>query len=120
MRSSVDRADMTRQIGVGGRPSRSGSAPPGIIARGRNVQDAGHCTNRIHGLVRAHEPVNPFGLAFSPARLASPKWKSTARSARTHAPTPRACVQIAPDRPSVAGTPADKQFDNAASDTSKT
>src|SRR5277367_2521969 len=54
-----------------------------------------------------------------PARLASPKWKSTARSARTHAPTPRACVQIAPDRPSVAGTPADKQFDNAASDTSK-
>ena len=64
MRSSVDRADMTRQIGVGGRPSRNWSAPPGVIARGRNLQDAGHCPNRIHGLVRAHEPVNPFGLAL--------------------------------------------------------
>jgi hypothetical protein len=29
MRSSVDRADATRQIGVGGRPSRNRSAPPG-------------------------------------------------------------------------------------------
>ena len=64
MRSSVDRADMTRQTGVGGRPSRNWSAPPGVIARGRNLQDAGHCPNRIHGLVRAHEPVNPFGLAL--------------------------------------------------------
>ena len=64
MRSSVDRADMTRQIGVGGRPSRSWSVPPGVIARGRHLQDAGHCTNGIHGLVRAHEPVNPFGLAL--------------------------------------------------------
>src|SRR5271156_1300659 len=54
-----------------------------------------------------------------PARLASPKWKSTVQSARTHAPALRACVQIAPDRPSVAGTPADKRFGNAASDTSK-
>jgi hypothetical protein len=51
MRSSVDRADMTRQIGVGGRPSRS-------------LQDAGHCPNGIHGLVGAHEPVNPLGLAL--------------------------------------------------------
>jgi hypothetical protein len=41
------------------------------------------------------------------------------RSARTHAPAPRACVQIAPDRPSVAGTPADKRFGNGTSDTSK-
>src|SRR5262249_26024988 len=49
----------------------------------------------------------------------SPKWKSTVRSARTHAPALRACVQIAPDRPSVAGTPADKRFGNGASDTSK-
>jgi hypothetical protein len=24
----------------------------------------GHCANGIHGLVRAHEPVNPFGLAL--------------------------------------------------------
>ena len=44
MRPGVDRADATRQIGVGGRPSRNRSAPPGIIARGRNPQDAGHCT----------------------------------------------------------------------------
>jgi hypothetical protein len=64
MRSSVDRADMTRQIGVGGRPSRSWSAPPGVIARGRNLQDAGHGANGIDGLVRAHEPVNPFALAL--------------------------------------------------------
>jgi hypothetical protein len=163
MRSSVDRADMTRQIGVSGRPSGSWSAPPGVVARGRNPQDAGHCANGIHGLVRAHEPVNPFGLAllsranqaaafarmsrswrrrwFSRrrrpsssrsalvgrqcacrrlGRLASPKWKSTGRSARTHAPTPRACVRIAPDQPSVAGTPADKRFGSGASDTSKT
>ena len=49
----------------------------------------------------------------------TPKWKSTVRSARTHAPALRACVQIAPDRPSVAGTPADKRFGNGASDTSK-
>jgi hypothetical protein len=55
MRSGVDRADMTRQIGVSGRPSRSGSVPPGVIARGRNLQDAGHRTNGIHGLVRAYE-----------------------------------------------------------------
>src|SRR3984957_11135380 len=54
-----------------------------------------------------------------PARLASPKWKSTVRSARTHAPALRACVQIAPDRPSVAETLADKRFGNGASDTSK-
>src|SRR3984957_1810434 len=54
-----------------------------------------------------------------PARLASPKWKSTGRSARTRAPTLRAYGQIAPDRPSVAGTPADKRFGSAASDTSK-
>src|ERR1700722_13616046 len=54
-----------------------------------------------------------------PARLASPKWKSTGRSARTRAPALRACVQIAPDRPSVAGTPADKRFGSGASDTSK-
>ena len=40
-------------------------------------------------------------------------------NARTHAPNPRACDQIAPDLSSVAGTPADKRFDNAASDTSK-
>jgi hypothetical protein len=45
--------------------------------------------------------------------------KGKRRSARTHAPALRACVQIAPDRPSVAGTPADKQFGNGASDTSK-
>ena len=64
MRPGVDRAYATRQIGVCGRPSRSWSAPPGIIARGRNLQDPGHCTNGIHGLVRAHEPVNPFGLAL--------------------------------------------------------
>src|SRR3984957_6752759 len=47
------------------------------------------------------------------------QWKSTERSARTHAPALRAGVQIEPDRPSVAGTPADKQFGNGASDTSK-
>ena len=64
MRSSVDRADMTRQVGIGGRPSRSWSAPPSVIARGRNLQDVGHCANGIHRLVRAHEPVNPFGLAL--------------------------------------------------------
>ena len=118
----------------------------------------------IHGLVRAHESVNPFGLALrSPARtelpllpgcrasdagdgsavevapvpparrLSAHQYACPAsplglfypveidfvRSARTHAPAPRACVQIAPDRPSVAGTPADKRFGNGASDTSK-
>ena len=63
---------MTRQIGVGGCPSRNRSAPPGMIARGRHLQDAGHCTNGIDGLVRAHEPVNPFGLAlFSRANQAA-------------------------------------------------
>jgi hypothetical protein len=41
------------------------------------------------------------------------------RSAQTHAPALRACVQIAPDRPSVAGTPPDKRFGSGASDTSK-
>jgi hypothetical protein len=39
--------------------------------------------------------------------------------ARTHAPALRACVRIASDRPSVAGTPTDKRFGNGASDTSK-
>src|SRR3984957_19883864 len=141
---------------------KSWSAPPSVIARGRNLQDAGHGANGIQGLVRAHEPVNPFGLALlsranqaaafagcrapdagdgshvegapvpparrlsahqcacrHPARLVLPKWKSTVRSARTRAPAPRASVQIAPDRPSVAGTPADKRFGNGVSDTSK-
>ena len=65
MRSSVDRADMTRRRSArGSRPGRSWSAPPSVIARGRNLQDAGHCANGIQGLVRAHEPVNPFGLAL--------------------------------------------------------
>jgi hypothetical protein len=36
-----------------------------------------------------------------PARLASPKWKSTVRSAQAPASVLRACVQIAPDRPNV-------------------
>jgi hypothetical protein len=31
-------------------------------------------------------------------------------SGRSHAPTPRACVRIAPDRPSVAGASADRRF----------
>ena len=64
MRPGVDRADATRQIGVGARPSRSWSAPPGVIARGRNLQDAGHCANGIQGLAPPHEPVNPFGRAL--------------------------------------------------------
>jgi hypothetical protein len=53
------------------------------------------------------------------ARLASPKRKSTVQSARTHRLVLRARGQIASDRPSVAGTPADERFANAASDTSK-
>ncbi len=63
--------------------------------------------------------VGPSRRLPASARLVSPKWKSTVRSARTHAPALRACVQIAPDRPSVAGTPADRRFGNGASDTSK-
>jgi hypothetical protein len=39
---------------------------------------------------RRPRPVN--ALCRHPARLASPKWKSTVRSARTHAPALRACV----------------------------
>jgi hypothetical protein len=42
----------------------SWSVSPGIIAGRRNLQDAGHRANGIHGLVRAPEPVNPFGLAL--------------------------------------------------------
>ena len=64
MRPDVDCADAACQIGVGGRPSRRWPAPPRIIAGRRNLQDAGHRANGIHGLVRAHEPVNPFGLAL--------------------------------------------------------
>ena len=58
--------------GVGGRPSRKPSAPPSVIARGRNLQDAGHHTNGIHGLVRARRPVNPLGSPCSPARTRPP------------------------------------------------
>ena len=43
-------------------PKRVGSAKHNT--RVRNSQDAGHCANGVHGLVRAHEPVNPFGLAL--------------------------------------------------------
>ena len=68
MRPSVDRADAAGQIGVGDRPSRSRPASPGIIARRRNLQDAGHRANGIDGLVRAHEPVNRSGSPCSPAR----------------------------------------------------
>ena len=153
---------MARQTGVGGRPSRSWSDPPGVIARGRNLQDAGHGANGIHGLVRAHQPVNPFGSPCSPARtrlpplpgcrapdagdgshvegapvppaqrlsarqracrhparLASPKWRSTGRSARTHAPALRRASgshQIDHLSPELR---QDQRLGNGASDTSK-
>jgi hypothetical protein len=67
-------------IGVSGRPSRSWSAPPGVIARGRNLQDARHCANRRHGLVRAHEPVNPFGLVSLSRANQSAAFARTSRS----------------------------------------
>jgi hypothetical protein len=54
--------------------------------------------------------VGPSMRLPRPDRLASPKWKPTALSARTPALALRVCVQIAPDRPSVAGTPAVKRF----------
>jgi len=60
----MDCADAARQIGVGGRPRRNRPASPSVIAGRRNLQDAGQRANGIHGLVRAHEPVNPFGLAL--------------------------------------------------------
>ena len=163
MRSSVDRADITRQIGVGGRPSRSWSAPPSCnsprpeTSRTRAMVRMGYMA-----LVRAHEPVNPFR-----ARLALPREPGcrlcqdvalltqamvlTSRRSAQFLPLSAcrpinalagvlplhptgnrlggrleltrqllgACVQIAPDRPSVAGTPADKRFGSGASDTSK-
>jgi hypothetical protein len=62
-------------------------------------------------------PVN--ALAGIPLGLLHPSGKSTVRSARTHAPALRVCVQIALGRPSVAGTPADKRFGSRASDISK-
>ena len=65
----------------------------------------------------AGRPVH--ALADVPLGLLHPSGNRLSRSARTHAPALRACVQIAPDRPSIAGTPADKRFGNAASDTSK-
>lgn len=64
VRSGVDRTDAARQIGVGGRPRRGRTAAPGVIAGGRDLQDPGHCANGIHGLVRAHEPEYPVGVAL--------------------------------------------------------
>ena len=140
---------MTRQIGVGGSPSRSWSGPLGVIVRGRNLQDAGHRANGMHGLVRAHEPVTRWGSTCSPVRTRLPPLPGSHApdgGDGSHAeggPVPpaqrlsarqrpaascavgsnsralRACVRIAPDRPSVAGTPADKRFGSGASDTSK-
>lgn len=46
-----------------------------------------------------------------------PGWQSTARSARTPGEGLQALGRIGPTPPSVAGTPADRHFDNAASDT---
>ena len=54
-----------------------------------------------------------FGLAFSWDGL-----KMTAPSAELTRRSLRSCVQTAPDRPSVAGIPADKRFGSRASDTS--
>ena len=63
----MDRTDMTRQIGQVERspePKLVGSARRNS-RRSRNSSGyPGHCTNGIQGLVRAHEPVNPFGLAL--------------------------------------------------------
>lgn len=64
MRSRVDRADAARQVGVGSRPRRGRTASPGVVAGGRDLQDPGHGSDRIHGLVRAHEPENPVGVAL--------------------------------------------------------
>src|SRR6516165_933710 len=53
-----------RQIGVADRPRRGRPAAPGVIAGSRHLQDTRHRENGILSLVRAHEPVNPFGLAL--------------------------------------------------------
>jgi len=55
-----------------------------------------------------------FGLAFSWDGLKI----DCAVGSNSRASSLRSCVQIAPDRPSVAGIPADKRFGSRASDTS--
>jgi hypothetical protein len=76
MRSSVDRADMARQIGVGGRPSGCWSAPPGVVARSRTFRtSAPECSSHSsasHSLPsacqrsnrRAYEPREAANLAI--------------------------------------------------------
>ena len=63
-RSGVDLGDAPGQIGVGGRPRRGRPAAPGVIAGRRDLQDARHGFDRKLGLMRAHEPVKPFGFAL--------------------------------------------------------
>jgi hypothetical protein len=85
------------------------SASASLDARsGRTFAVPGRCW-------KAAVPPNP---AVHPSQ--SDRWSLLGGAlARTHGRRTGARVQIAPDRPSVTGTPADKQFGNGASDTSK-
>lgn len=64
MGSRMDRADPQGQIGIRRSPSRCWPFAPSIIAECRDLQDACHRADGINGLVHAHEPPDPFGLAL--------------------------------------------------------
>ena len=68
-RAGVDGPHPLQQRRVGQGVGRRGAVPPGIIARLRNIQHAGHGRNRKAGLVRAHEPENPDASAANASRF---------------------------------------------------
>ncbi len=63
-RSGMDRSDTPCEIAIGCGARTSRPDPPGIIARGGHLEHARHDADWELGLVCAHEPVNPDGVAL--------------------------------------------------------
>ena len=107
MRSSVDRADMTRQTGVGGRPSRSWSSK--VTAAGFGRSSSRHCNGFTHttpprvtrmpaAIMRTRRSVRPFGLARGRRRRGRIR-NEDGRSWRLDAPVRSKRRLAAPDAP---------------------
>jgi hypothetical protein len=98
IRSCVNRAKAARQVRVGGRPRQSWSVPPGVNSQRPKPSGPGHCTKGINSLVRAHEPVNPFGAHLAlPRELRLPSLPGCRAPIQAMVRTPKATLLFSLD-----------------------
>ena len=92
-RAGVDGPHLLQQRGVDQGVGRRETVPPGVVARLRHAQCAGHGRNRECGLARAHEPEDPDGTAPWTASPSFPPGERPADASRgrTRPPLERGC-----------------------------